>query len=130
MASRDVEDCDVRLQRAWETVSAQWEHPAEPFLTCTHRSNEEQDKLYAIGRTVAGRKVTNAKAGQSKHNLMPSLAFDIAFKNPGGSLNWDKKLFQMFYELIKVAEPEIVWGGNFKSFKDYPHFEIPKLTAL
>jgi peptidoglycan L-alanyl-D-glutamate endopeptidase CwlK len=32
------------------------------------RTFEEQDALYAQGRTKPGKKVTNAKAGQSIHN--------------------------------------------------------------
>lgn len=40
------------------------------LITCTHRSNEEQAKLYAQGRTAPGRIVTKAKPGQSKHNVM------------------------------------------------------------
>jgi len=43
----------------------------------TLRTYQEQDALYAIGRTVdpAKPKVTNAKGGQSYHNF--GLAFDI-----------------------------------------------------
>ena len=123
MASRNIKDCDVRLEIAWNKALELWDHPCEPFLTCTHRTNKEQDELYSIGRTKPGKKVTNAKAGQSKHNLMPSLAFDVAFKNPGGSLNWDVKLFKMLAEILKQVEPAIVWGGSWK-MKDNPHYEI------
>ncbi len=44
-------------------------------ITQTLRTFEEQDELYAIGRTKPGKKVTNAKAGQSIHNY--GLAVDI-----------------------------------------------------
>jgi len=124
MASRNILDCDARLEVAWEKALELWDHPAMPFLTCTHRTNEEQTALYAIGRTVPGKKVTNAKAGQSKHNSLPSLAFDVAFKNPGGSLNWDVKLFKLLAEKLKQVEPNIIWGGDFRTFVDRPHFEI------
>lgn len=124
MTSRKLSDCDKILQDAWLETLLFWDHPCKPFLTCTHRSNQEQARLYAIGRTVPGRKVTNAKPGQSKHNKLPSLAFDIAFKNPGGSLNWDVSLFRLFAEKIKKIEPRIKWGGEFRTFKDNPHFEI------
>jgi peptidoglycan L-alanyl-D-glutamate endopeptidase CwlK len=49
---------DVELQKLGVTM----------LLTCTHRSNEEQAKLYAQGRTAPGRIVTNAKPGSSAHN--------------------------------------------------------------
>ena len=44
-------------------------------ITHTYRSIQEQNELYAIGRTIKGNKVTNAKGGQSYHNY--GLAFDI-----------------------------------------------------
>jgi len=124
MASRNIKDCDVRLEEAWNKALELWDHPAVPFLTCTHRTNKEQEELYSIGRTKPGKKVTNAKAGQSKHNLMPSMAFDVAFKNPGGSLNWDVKLFKMLADILKQVEPAIVWGGGWSKFRDNPHYEI------
>jgi peptidoglycan L-alanyl-D-glutamate endopeptidase CwlK len=40
----------------------------ELLIYCTRRDNEEQDGLYAIGRTLPGKIVTNARAGQSAHN--------------------------------------------------------------
>lgn len=39
------------------------------LVVCTYRSNDEQDKLYAQGRTTSGPRVTNARAGQSSHNV-------------------------------------------------------------
>lgn len=38
-------------------------------VICTYRSEEEQARLYAQGRTAPGRIVTNAKPGKSKHNV-------------------------------------------------------------
>lgn len=126
MPSRDINDCTDELQSVWSTVLMKWDHPVKPFLTCTHRTNEEQAELYAIGRTVPGKKVTNAPAGKSLHNLKPSQAFDVAFKNPGGSLNWDVFLFKKLADLIKTINPNITWGGDFRTFKDRPHYELNK----
>src|SRR3989304_316651 len=104
MASRKIEDLTTPLQKAWGDGLAEWhqKYPdlAEPFLTCTYRSPAEQAQLYAQGRTKPGKIVTYAKPGQSKHNVMPSNAFDIAF-NLHGRLDWDPKLFRKFAELIK-----------------------------
>jgi len=41
----------------------------------TLRTDKEQDALFAIGRTIKGKKVTNAKGGRSYHNY--GLALDI-----------------------------------------------------
>ena len=61
----------------------------------TFRTFEEQDALYAQGRTKPGSKVTNAKGGQSIHNY--GLAFDIVMlydKDGDGNfeeVSWDVK---------------------------------------
>lgn len=126
MPSRNIEDCEPKLQEAWERAFNEWielfPHKPRPFLTCTHRSNAEQAELYAKGRTAPGPKVTNAKPGQSKHNLYPSKAIDIAFKNPDGSLDWSIDHFRVFASLI--CKHGITWGGSWKQFKDNPHYEL------
>jgi peptidoglycan LD-endopeptidase CwlK len=45
------------------------------LVTCTYRSPQEQDALYAQGRTDHGGIVTNAKGGQSPHNF--GMALDV-----------------------------------------------------
>jgi peptidoglycan L-alanyl-D-glutamate endopeptidase CwlK len=89
MASRKPEQLAPKLQTAWNTLDKEMtEAGYDAILTCTHRSNEEQDKLYAQGRSEPGPRVTNAKAGQSKHNLVPAQAFDIAIM-VNGKLDWN-----------------------------------------
>jgi len=88
-------------------------------VTSALRTWEEQTKLYAKGRTAKGKKVTNAKAGQSLHNY--GLALDVVEIKNGKALwrnpNWNK---------IGALGKEIgfVWGGDFKSITDKPHFEM------
>ena len=45
------------------------------LVTSTYRDHASQDALYALGRSKSGKKVTNAKGGQSFHNFR--VAFDI-----------------------------------------------------
>jgi peptidoglycan L-alanyl-D-glutamate endopeptidase CwlK len=70
--------------------------------------------------------VTNAKAGQSPHNHFPSLAFDIVFTNQYGVKDWSESLFKEFAGVISEIDSRrrIIWGGNFESIKDLPHFEL------
>lgn len=128
MASRSISDCVPVLQDAYNKAVVKYKetypNASQPFLTATYRSNEEQTKLYAQGRTTAGKIVTNAKAGESKHNTNPSKAFDIAFKDSNGSLDWSSTNFKNFATIIKKINSSIVWGGNFKTIKDLPHFEV------
>ena len=83
------------------------------------RTWAEQDKLYAQGRTSPGNIVTKAKGGQSLHNF--GLAIDVVeIKN--GKAIWNNPNWNRVADLGK--EIGFKWGGDWKSFKDKPHFEI------
>ena len=95
-------------------------------FTHTYRSIQEQNELYAIGRTIKGNKVTNAKGGQSYHNY--GLAFDIVIlldKDKNGT--FESISYSQDENFIKVVDffksKGYEWGGDFKSFKDKPHFQ-------
>lgn len=82
------------------------------------RTIAEQNELYAQGRTKPGKKVTNAKGGTSYHNY--GLAIDLVeIKN--GQANWNFR-----YNLLKpfAKKYNLVWGGEFKTILDRPHFEL------
>lgn len=136
MASRKIEDLESVLQTAWTKSFSEWEetYPTlpKPFLTATYRSDEEQEILYMMNKNgrdddgdgkidEADEWRSNAKAGQSKHNIFPSQALDIAFKNSQGKLDWSEDLFKKFAVIIK--KHGVKWGGDWKR-KDTPHFEI------
>lgn len=111
---------------------------AKVRITQGLRSFEEQEKLYAIGRITSGKKVTNAKAGQSIHNY--GLAVDICLMIDGKiaswdtAKDWDNDKVADWYECVKIfAKYGWDWGGNWKTFKDLPHFEkkaIPSKKRL
>ena len=91
-----------------------------------HRAVAEQLKLYAQGRTEAGRIVTykDGIKKKSKHNHLPSLAVDIA----PYPVDWDNLgRFEHLASIIKRIAKEkaipVVWGGDWRR-KDYPHFEL------
>jgi peptidoglycan L-alanyl-D-glutamate endopeptidase CwlK len=89
------------------------------------RTFAEQDALYAVGRTKApiGKQyiVTNARGGQSWHNF--GLAFDIVVLDSVGKFDWDASHpgWRKAAELGKSVGLE--WGGDWKGFKDRPHFQ-------
>ncbi len=84
------------------------------------RSYSEQSALYAKGRTAPGPKVTNARAGFSNHNF--GTAWDIGlFK--GKRYLTDSPIYTEIGQAARSLG--IVWGGDFKSFKDTPHYELP-----
>lgn len=100
-------------------------YPNSPqvFITCTYRSNEEQEILFKKRP-----KVTNARAGQSPHNYNPSYAFDIAFIGVDKRLDWTPKLFKNFADII-CQNPEVEWGGSWE-FKDAPHFQVRNWKSM
>jgi len=93
------------------------------------RTFAEQELLYSQGRTRPGGIVTNAKPGLSYHQY--GLAIDLCLLTEGGkNVSWDIKVdndkdktpdwMEMVEEFKKFGW---IWGGDFKSIKDYPHFE-------
>ena len=69
----------------------------------------------------------------SKHNSQPSLAVDIApypinWKNIDRFRALSEIIFK-HWDQIPVAERngwKLVWGGDWRSFRDYPHWELRK----
>lgn len=111
-----------------------------------YRTAEEQTALYALGRTVVnpigkskkkpmGNIVTNAKAWSSIHNF--GLAFDIVllYDNNGDGIfeeasydqrkDFDKDGIADWKEMVDFFKSRgYVWGGDWTSFVDLPHFEV------
>lgn len=101
---------------------------AQIRITQGLRTFKEQDKLYAIGRTIKGKKITNAKAGQSIHNYGFAVDICLIIDNKIASWDtakdWDNDKIADWHECVKIfAKYGWVWGGNWKTFKDIPHFE-------
>ena len=90
------------------------------------RTYAEQDALYAQGRTKPGKKVTNARGGQSNHNF--GLAVDVC-PFVGGKPNWDAP--PATWERIgEAGEAEgLEWGGNWSSIVDMPHLQLPGMSV-
>jgi peptidoglycan L-alanyl-D-glutamate endopeptidase CwlK len=87
------------------------------IITSTYRDAESQNELYAQGRTKPGKKVTNAKAGQSFHNWR--VAFDFC-PIVNGKAQWnDAKLFTKCGEIAENVGLE--WAGRWVKFKEMAH---------
>jgi len=92
-------------------------------IIVTFRSWDEQDTLYAQGRTIPGSIVTDAKGGESYHNF--GLAFDCA-PVTNGLIDWDAT--DKFNKMgILGQQVGLEWGGNWITFKinlvDTPHYQ-------
>lgn len=82
------------------------------------RTYDEQDALFAKGRTSPGSKVTNAQGGQSWHNH--GCAFDFGVFEDGKYIE-DGPQYKAVGKLGKELGFE--WGGDWKTINDEPHFQ-------
>ncbi|HFK0807258.1 TPA: M15 family metallopeptidase [Listeria monocytogenes] len=88
-----------------------------------YRSSAEQNALYAQGRTKPGAVVTNAKGGQSNHNY--GVAVDLClYTSDGKNVIWESTTSRWKTVVSAMKAEGFAWGGDWKSFKDYPHFEL------
>lgn len=83
-----------------------------------HRGKIRQNLLYYSGSS-------QVKYPNSRHNSKPSMAIDIA----PYPIDWkDIERFHELAELVKIEAErlniKIVWGGDWKFFKDYVHFQL------
>jgi len=93
------------------------------------RTADQQNALYAQGRTAPGHIVTNARAGYSMHNY--GLAADIVpyLSGPSGALNWDANTPQFRAMVAALEAQSLVWGGDWTSIPDFDHFQMPGLPV-
>lgn len=98
------------------------------------RTWEEQNALYAQGRTTPGQIVTNARAGSSYHNFGLAIDFAILYDKDGNGayeeLSWntlkdmDKDGLPDWSEVVASFEAAgWEWGGRWRTFKDLPHVQ-------
>jgi len=114
------------LVRVVDRCAKDWKDKQFTFgLTCGVRSLEEQKVLVKKGAS---------KTLKSRHIPAPngySHAVDVvAFID--GKVRWDWPLYDKIAKAMKVAAKAekipIEWGGDWVSFKDGPHFQLPWAT--
>lgn len=92
------------------------ESPYDFMITCGVRTLSEQKRLVAQGKS---------KTLKSYH--LTGNAVDIALI-VNNEVNWDFALYgEVAKHIKKIAKEQgikITWGGDWKTFKDGPHFQI------
>jgi len=109
-------ECHDDIQRLVAAVAER----TDLLVICGHRGKREQNEAFMSRRS-------QLPWPHSKHNKVPSLAVDLT-PDP---LNWKdieafKKLGALVKEVAGELNIEIKWGGDFVTWKDYPHFELVK----
>ena len=116
--SRDLKELIPQAKsRAESFVRECKKQGIDVLITSTYRDFESQNALYAQGRTKAGKRVTNAKGGQSWHNFR--CAFDFV-PMVNGKAQWnDARTFKRCGEIAESVGLE--WAGRWKSFPEMAH---------
>ena len=125
--SRDINELHPSV--AWlchNLINKCKEDGIDLLITSTYRDAESQSALYAQGRTTAGKKVTNAKAGQSFHNYR--VAFDFV-PIVNGKAQWNDKA--LFNRIGIIGENiGLTWSGRWVKFPELAHFQLTNGLTL
>ena len=112
------------LARIIRRAAADWSHDGQVFfITCSLRTLDEQKALVARGasKTLRSRHLPGRMTGLSH-------AIDLAVK-VDGKLSWDWPLYSQLAKAVKAAAKaenlSIEWGGDWRTFKDGPHYQLP-----
>jgi peptidoglycan L-alanyl-D-glutamate endopeptidase CwlK len=111
------------LVRVVMRCAADWADPATGFIvTCGVRTLEEQKILKAKGASKTLRSRHLKAANGFAH------AVDLACTIKG-QVRWDWPLYDRLAKRMKAAaraeKVPLEWGGDWVSFKDGPHFQLP-----
>lgn len=107
-------------------------HP--DLVAVAHRALQltEVDFLVTEGLRTREKQIELVRAGASRTTRSRHLtghAIDVAAWVAGG-VRWDWPLYEEISRAFKQAAAElkipIVWGGDWKTFRDGPHFELSR----
>ena len=117
-----LRSCDYRLELICRFLA----NYQNIRVLCGWRSEEDQNKAVAEG-------VSRVAWPNSKHNVIPSIAVDIA----PWPIDWDdlgrfRVMAGRFLQIADMLEIRIRWGGDWdrdtftrdQKFQDLPHFEL------
>lgn len=122
--SRKLEDLHPKVRpMVEEFIEKCKDNGIDLLVTSTYRDFESQNALYAQGRTLPGKKVTNAKAGQSWHNWR--CAVDIVpLRNGKPVWSTSGADWELWEKVAEIGESVgLEWAGRWKTFKEFAHFQ-------
>ena len=99
--------------------------PSDISVLEGHRGETRQNQMKAEGKSQLG-------WPRSRHNTMPSMAVDVAPYIDGVSWDWEHyhplaahiKMVWVELKLAAGVSGVLEWGGDWRSFKDGPHWQI------
>ena len=117
----------VLMVKAWEA-----QMPFHVLICSGVRTDAQQAALYAQGRTLPGKIVTNApNAAESPHGRRYfngeayGCALDAVRATEHGGALWED--IDSLRQMAEVSQRlGMTWGGEWKHLKDWDHFELPE----
>ena len=115
MASKKrLDTCDTRLQEICNEAIKEYDF----IVLCGYRNKEDQEVAYLSG-------ASKLRWPNSKHNKQPSMAVDLApYPIDWKNIQRFKDLAAVIHKIASAKNIPIVWGGEWDSFKDYPHYQL------
>lgn len=153
-----IDDMTPELAIRYQRFAARMAEAGIPFaLNCVLRTRKEQIAYYAQGRqsleavnafraaagmrpiAAAENSYTVTQTLESRHFPQPdgkSTAFDIKILRGNKQPTWDEKFdgdkdgIPDYEEAARIGEEcGLVAGGHWRSFQDWPHFQLPAVTT-
>jgi peptidoglycan L-alanyl-D-glutamate endopeptidase CwlK len=116
----NLDSCHVVLRRVMTLAIEK----ADFTILCGHRGKEEQEAAFEAGNS-------KLQWPRSKHNIYLSHAVDIApypidWQDEARFIALSGEVKRAWAAMTKDAKMgyDLVWGGDWVSFRDYPHYEI------
>jgi len=106
-------------QRVLSFIEAAKSKGIDLLVTSTYRDKESQAALFAQGRTLPGKVVTNARPGESYHNWR--CAVDVVPLVNGKAI-WNDNALWLKIGIIGES-CGLEWAGRWTTFKEFPHFQ-------
>ena len=106
--------CHPDLQRLMNEVIKE----VDVTILCGHRGEAEQNAAFA-------NHTSQLQWPKGKHNKTPSMAVDVArFPLDWNDVSGFKSLAVVIKRVAEELNIPIKWGGDWKTFKDLPHYEL------
>lgn len=114
--------CHPDIQRVFHRVMSYQE--MDFSILEGQRTDERQYIIFAEGKSQL-----DGVINKSRHQSTPSEAVDVA----PYPINWESlpefyKLATLIFRACLDECVKLEWGGHWNSFKDYPHWQMEKIT--
>lgn len=110
-------------------------HPDLVKVVRRAAENAAQPFIVTEGRRTVARQTELVLAGKSRtmnSRHLTGHAVDLAVALPDGGISWDARDYKLLAMSVKAAASElgvaVEWGGDWASFYDGPHFQLPHRT--